>query len=78
MTKDKTLEVYWTIGLWTIAIGVAVLLVSPFVRKLMHLDTLRDDVDERELAGYKEVGGDRGQDTGLFPHRETKPETKET
>jgi hypothetical protein len=35
----------------------------------MHLDTLRD---ADELAGYKEVGGDHGQDAGLYPHRETK------
>ncbi len=78
MTKESTLDVYWTIGLWTIGIGVAVLAVSPFIKRLMHLDTLRDEGDDRELAGYKEMGGDRGQDPGLFPHRETKPETKET
>jgi len=76
MTKEGTLDVYWTIGLWTVGIGVAVLAVSPLVKRLMHLDTLRDD--DRELAGYKEIGGDRGQDPGLFPHRETKPETRET
>ena len=72
MTKDKTLEVYWTIGWWAIGIGVVVMALSPFVKKLMHLDSLRDD--DRELAGYKEMGGDRGQDAGMFPDRETKPE----
>ena len=77
MTKEGTLHVYNTIGWITVGIGLAVLAVSPFVRRLMHLDTLKDE-DERELAGYKEVGGDHGQDAGMFPHRETKPETKET
>jgi POT family proton-dependent oligopeptide transporter len=55
MTKEATLSIYSTIGWWTIGIGVAVLLVSPVIKRLMHLDTLRDDVDhamlgERELA----------------------------
>ncbi|HEX8363906.1 MAG TPA: peptide MFS transporter, partial [Allosphingosinicella sp.] len=77
MTKEATLSVYNTIGWITVGIALAVLAVSPFVRRLMHLDTLQDE-DERELAGYKEVGGDHGQDAGMYPHRETKPETKET
>ena len=77
MTKEATLSVYNTIGWITVGIAVAVLAVSPFVRRLMHLETLQDE-DERELAGYEEVGGDHGQDAGLYPHRETKPETKET
>jgi POT family proton-dependent oligopeptide transporter len=76
MTKEATLSVYNSIGWITVGIGLAVLAVSPFVRRLMHLDTLADE-DERELAGYKEVGGDHGQDAGMFPHRETKPDTKE-
>ena len=84
MTKEGTLNVYFTIGWITVLIGLAVLAVSPFVKRLMHLDKLQDEGagdsggDPRELAGYKEIGGDRGQDAGLFPHRETKPETKET
>jgi POT family proton-dependent oligopeptide transporter len=73
--KDTVLGVYSTVGWVAIAFGVAVIIVSPLVRKLMHLDTLRDA--EEELAGYKEMGGDRGQDAGLFPHRETKPEPRE-
>jgi POT family proton-dependent oligopeptide transporter len=75
--KDTVLSVYSTVGWVAVGVGVAVLVISPLIKKLMHLDTLRDNEDE-ELAGYKEVGGDRGQDAGMFPHRETKPETKET
>jgi POT family proton-dependent oligopeptide transporter len=55
MTKEGTLAVYNTIGWWTIAIGVAVLLVAPFVKRLMHLDTLGDDVDHA-LAGEQAIG----------------------
>lgn len=55
MTKEATLSVYSTIGWWTIGIGVVVLLVSPFVKRLMHLDTLKDDVDH-SLAGESAIG----------------------
>jgi POT family proton-dependent oligopeptide transporter len=50
MTKEGTLAIYSTIGWWTIGIGVAVLAVSPLVKKLMHLDTLRDDDDARRAG----------------------------
>jgi len=53
MTKAATLGVYSTIGWWTIGIGVAVLLVSPLIKRMMHLDTLRDSAD---LAGRSELG----------------------
>ena len=72
MTKEATLEIYNTIGWVAIGIGVAVLLVSPFIKKLMHLDTLQD---HDELGGYKELG--ENQAPGMFPQAETKPETKE-
>jgi proton-dependent oligopeptide transporter, POT family len=43
MTKEGTLDVYWNIGLITVGIAAAVLLVSPLIKRLMHLDTLADD-----------------------------------
>ncbi len=46
MTKEGTLAIYSTIGWWTIGIAVAVLAVSPVIKKLMHLDTLQDDMVE--------------------------------
>jgi POT family proton-dependent oligopeptide transporter len=70
MSKQGLLDIYNLFGWIAVGIGVAVLVVSPFIKRLMHLDKLQD---EEELAGYKEVGGDRGQDAGLFPQRETKP-----
>jgi len=41
--KETVLAVYTQIGWIAIAVGVAVLLISPLIRKLMHLDTLKDD-----------------------------------
>jgi POT family proton-dependent oligopeptide transporter len=55
MTKEGTLSVYNSIGWWTIGIGVVVLLLSPIVKRWMHLDTLGDDAD-RSLAGQSEIG----------------------
>jgi POT family proton-dependent oligopeptide transporter len=43
------------------------MVVAPFVKRLMHLDELRDD----ELAGYREIG-DENEAAGMFPGRETK------
>ena len=68
MTRDGTLEIYWTIGLVSIGVGVAVLVVSPLIKRLMHLETLRDDED---LAGKSELGEPGG--AGMHPDQETKP-----
>jgi POT family proton-dependent oligopeptide transporter len=53
MSKEGTLEIYWTIGLVAMGIGVAVVLIGFLIKRLMHLDTLRDDED---LAGQEEIG----------------------
>ena len=57
MTKEATLSVYNTIGWWTIGVAVAVLAVSPLIRRLMHLDTLKDEeapVDDRPEDGLRD------------------------
>lgn len=41
--KDVVLGVYSQIGWIAIAVGVGVLVISPLIKKLMHLDTLKDD-----------------------------------
>ncbi len=46
MTKEGTLAIYSKIGWITIGVGAAVLLLSPIVKRWMHLDTLKDN-DER-------------------------------
>jgi POT family proton-dependent oligopeptide transporter len=67
MTKDKFLEIYTMFGWITIGIGVAVLALSPLVKRLMHLDTLKDE----DLAGRAELAENQGP--GLFPQAETVP-----
>ena len=53
------------VGLLAIAIGVFVMLVSPLVKKLMHLDTLRDDDVGDDLEGQREAG--EPQAAGIHP-----------
>jgi POT family proton-dependent oligopeptide transporter len=67
MTKEATLSIYHTIGWVAVAIGVFVLAVSPFVKRLMHIDTLRDE----DLAGRPELAENQG--AGMPPERETDP-----
>lgn len=67
MTKEATLSVYQTIGWVSIGVAVVVLLLSPIVKRWMHLDTLKDE----DLAGRAELAENQG--TGLFPQGETVP-----
>ena len=60
--KQLVLDVYQTIGLWAIGFGVLVIVVSPLIKKLMHLDTLRD---ADELAGQNELA--EPQAAGVHP-----------
>ncbi|MBD3730093.1 MAG: peptide MFS transporter [Sphingomonadales bacterium] len=57
--QQVVLDVYNQIGWIAVAVGVAVLLVSPLIKKLMHLDTLQDE-DEKDAAervfGQQEIG----------------------
>jgi len=59
--KELVLDVYSTVGWFAIAIGVGVMVVSPLIKKLMHLDTLKDD----DLAGDAELG--EAQEPGIHP-----------
>ncbi len=42
MSKELTLAIYDKIGWITMGVGVAVLLISPMIKRWMHLDTLQD------------------------------------
>jgi POT family proton-dependent oligopeptide transporter len=53
MSKEKLLEIYELFGWISIGAAVAVLALSPLVKRWMHLDTLRDT---RDLAGDRELG----------------------
>ncbi|API58047.1 MFS transporter [Tardibacter chloracetimidivorans] len=41
--KETVLSVYSTVGWTAVAVGVGVMLISPLVLRLMHLDTLKDE-----------------------------------
>ncbi len=61
MTKQGLLDVYELFGYISIGIAVVVLLLSPIVKRWMHLDTLRDE----PLEGNKEVA--EPQAAGVHP-----------
>ena len=69
MTKEATLAVYSTIGWWTIGIAVVVLALSPLIRRLMHLDTLKDEAGHA-MAGETELAEPQG--AGLNTTGETR------
>ena len=60
---EKVLEVYTRLGWAVIVVGILVILVSPIIKRMMHLDTL---TDTGPLAGQKEIGepGAAGLATG--------------
>jgi POT family proton-dependent oligopeptide transporter len=53
LSKTGLLDIYEMFGWIAIGAAVAVLALSPIVKKWMHLDTLQDD---RGLAGQDEIG----------------------
>ena len=63
--KQVVLDVYNTVGWYAVIIGVAVMVVSPLIKKLMHLDTLKDDTVDDDLLGQAEVG--EPQAAGIHP-----------
>ena len=53
--KETVLGVYSTIGWVAVAVGVAMLLISPLIRRLMHLDTLADADVDHEMLGQEQL-----------------------
>ena len=68
--KQVVLDVYSTVGWYAVAIGVGVMVISPLIKKLMHLDTLQDDDVGDDLLGQAEGPGEP-QGAGIHP--ETRP-----
>jgi POT family proton-dependent oligopeptide transporter len=62
MTKQGLLDIYQLFGWIAIGAGVVVLLLSPIVKRWMHLDTLRDGDD---VEGQKEPA--EPQAAGIHP-----------
>ncbi|ATD68595.1 MFS transporter [Luteimonas chenhongjianii] len=51
---ERVLEVYSKVGWLAVGVGILMIVVAPLIRRLMHLDTLKDDVPP--LAGEKAIG----------------------
>lgn len=64
--KEVVLGVYSTVGWVAVGVGVAVLVVSPLIKRLMHLNTLRDDDVGDDLEGQAEAGIE-AQEGGIHP-----------
>lgn len=64
--RETVMAVYSQIGWIAIGVGIAVVVISPFIKKLMHLDTLKDN---DELAGQSELG--EPQAAGINTRTET-------
>lgn len=67
--KETVLAVYSQIGWISVGVGVAVIVISPLVKRLMHLDTLKDDNVGNDLLGASEGPG---EPMGAGVHPETK------
>lgn len=52
---ERVLDVYSNVGWLAVGVGVVMILIAPLIRRLMHLETLRDDNDAG-LAGQKVIG----------------------
>jgi POT family proton-dependent oligopeptide transporter len=50
MEMGRTLDIYGTIGWVSVGVGVVVILLSFFVKRWMHLDTLKDEEPAAEQA----------------------------
>ena len=66
MTKQGLLDIYEMFGWIAIGVAVAVLLLSPIVKRWMHLDTLRDDTVGDDLEGLSQAGVE-AQEAGMHP-----------
>ena len=64
--KQVVLDVYSTVGWYAVGIGVAVMIISPLIKRLMHLDTLRDDTVGDDLEGQAGAGLE-AQEAGVHP-----------
>jgi len=70
--RDVVLGVYNQIGIIAVVVGIAVVVVSPLIKRLMHLDTLKDGTDDvsavfEDVPGKGELG--EPQAGGMHPAR---------
>ena len=60
MSRELTLSIYAELGWIALGVGLAVLLLTPVVKRWMHLDTLQD-----EPAPGQPHGADRERAVGV-------------
>jgi POT family proton-dependent oligopeptide transporter len=66
MNKELTLAIYSKIGWVTIGIAVLVLVLSPLVKRWMHVETLGDGDVGDDLSGQAQAGLE-AQEAGIHP-----------
>jgi len=66
MNKELTLAIYSKIGWVTIGIAVLVLVLSPLVKRWMHVETLGDGDVGDDLSGQAQAGLE-AQEAGVHP-----------
>nr|WP_255682246.1 peptide MFS transporter [Luteimonas sp. BDR2-5] len=64
---ERVMSVYSNVGWLAVGVGVLMIIVAPLIRRLMHLDTLKDD--EPSLAGQNEIGEPAAAGTRLDNER---------
>ena len=72
MTREGALAIYSQIGWIALGVGLAVLALSPIVRRWMHLDTLHDQDVGRGLEGQAQAGVE-AQEAGMQPTTRPRP-----
>lgn len=68
--KATYISVYTNVAYIAMAIGVVMLLISPLIKRLMHLDTLKGD-PSHQLAGETELG--QPDAPGVHPPQKEQP-----
>ncbi|WOE76522.1 peptide MFS transporter [Alterisphingorhabdus coralli] len=63
--KGGYVSAYWDMGYYAVGFGLFVMVISPLITKLMHLDTLKDDNVGDDLVGQRGVG--EPQAGGMHP-----------
>lgn len=67
--EDQVLSVYSNVGWLAVGVGVGLIVISPLIKKMMHLDTLAEDTRRRDASedttmDNEEMVGERMSPTG--------------
>ncbi len=67
--EDQVLSVYSNVGWLAVGVGIGLIIISPLIKKMMHLDTLAEDTRRRDASedttmDNEEMVGERMSPTG--------------